>query len=149
MAIVMGDVKTEPDRVTGPGVIDNGETSGRLTRTIDSAGVAFGKALFVAPIPKTVTATPNDNFIGISIADKGVVTLNWHPAADAYEALSSVGILSHGLIWVLAGSNTTALAPVFITPGGAFTASSSGNRALPAVFRDVVNAGAFVRIRVK
>ena len=49
---------------------------------------------------------------------------------------------------VAAGSNTTKDAPVFVTAGGVFTATGTGNTAIPATFMDAVTSGAPVRIRV-
>lgn len=136
-----------------PGQVANGETSNRLSRTVeDAAGIAFGKAAFRGTGDHGVTATPSATagaFMGITIADHGIMPLPGGAAADIYPQYSTAGLLESGVIWVLAGSNTTDGAIVYVTSGGAFTATSSGNTAIPAVFDDTVSSGAVVRLRVR
>lgn len=132
-----------------PGMVANGETSNRLSRTIeDSAGIAFGKAAFRGSGDHGITATPAaGTFMGITIADHGVVLLVGG-TADTFAQYANVPLLDRGEIWVTAGSNTTDGAQVYVTAGGAFTATSSSNTAIPAVFDDTVSSGALVRLRV-
>lgn len=133
-----------------PGQVANGETSNRKSRTVeDSAGIGFGLATFRGAGDHGVTATPAANaFQGITIANHGVQPLPGGVAADIYPQYSTAALLDEGVIWVTAGSNTTDGAAVYVTAGGAFTATSSGNTAIPAIFEDTVSSGAPVRIRV-
>lgn len=138
------------DYVPGfPGMLANGETQNRISRTIeDAAGVAFGRAVFSGVGDHGATATPAASaFLGITIADVGIV-----PAiggtADVYPQYSSASLLDMGTIWVTAGSATTDKAAVYVTSAGAFTTTSAGNTAIPATFVDTVASGAPVRIRV-
>ncbi len=133
-----------------PGMVANGEASNRLSRTVeDAAGIAFGKAAFRGSGDNGVTATPGaGTFMGITIADHGIQPVPGTVAADIYPQYASAGLLNEGEIWVTAGSNTTDGAAVYVTSGGVFTATSSGNTAIPAVFDDTVSSGSLVRLRV-
>ncbi len=134
-----------------PGMVANGEKSNRISRTVeDVAGIAFGKAAFRGVGDDGVTATPGaGTFMGITIAHHGVQPLPGGVAADVYPQYSSAGLLNEGEIWVTAGSNTTDGAAVYVTSGGVFTATSSSNTLIPAVFDDTVSSGALVRLRVR
>lgn len=136
-----------------PGQVANGETSNRLSRTVeDAAGIAFGKAAFRGTGDHGVTATPSATagaFMGITIADHGIMPLPGGAAADIYPQYSTAGLLDLGNVCVIAGSNTTDGAPVYVTPGFAFTATAGGNTAIPAVFDQTVSSGAPVWLRVR
>jgi len=137
--------------VAFPGMVANGETSNRISRTVeDAAGIPFGRAAFRGVGDHGCTATPAAGaFLGITIADVGVPVLPGGPSnPDSYPQYQSAGLLSRGEIWVTAGANTTDGAPVYVTPAGAFTPTSSGNTAIPAEFDDTVLSGAMVRLRV-
>lgn len=148
MAIMVQDTYLTDYVVGFPGMLADGNTQSRVTGIVqDSAGIAFGKAAFGGTAGKQVTATPGTKFKGITIADIGVVPgLTGTP--DLYPQYGSASLLDMGVIWVTAGSTTTKDAAVYVTSAGAFTATSSGNTAIPATFVDTVASGAPVRIRV-
>lgn len=148
MAIVQ-DTYNDTIAVGFPGMVANGETSNRLSRTIeDAGGIAFGKAAFRGTGDHGITATPAaGTFMGITIADHGRA-LPPGATADTFSQYSSVGLLNEGEIFVTAGSNTTDGAAVYVTSGGAFTTTSGGNTAIPVTFDDTVSSGALVRLRV-
>lgn len=148
MAIVQDTYLATP-AVGYPGMVANGETSNRLSRNVeDASGIGFGKATFRGSDDAGVTATPAaGTFMGITIADHGL-SLVPGGTADVTPQGRTVGLLNEGEIWVLAGSNTTDGAAVYVTSAGAFTATSSGNTAIPATFDDTVSSGAPVRLRV-
>jgi hypothetical protein len=135
------------------GMVANGETSNRISRTVeDAAGIAFGKAAFRGSGDHGVTATPSANLMGIVIADHGIQPLPGGVAADIYPQYSTAALLTQGVIWVVAGSDTTDGAAVYVGDGdpdtaGIFTTSSTGNVALTGwTFQDTVSSGALVRI---
>jgi hypothetical protein len=132
-----------------PGMLADGNLTNRPTGLVqDAAGIAFGLATFAhATIDKGVTATPGTKFRGVTIANAGVVA-GIGAAADTYPQYASASLLDMGDIWVTAGSNTTPSAAVYVTAGGVFTATSTGNTAIPATFIDTAASGAPVRIRV-
>jgi hypothetical protein len=131
-----------------PGMLADGNTTARPTGTIeDSAGVAFGKAVFQGTNDRGLTATPGTKFKGITIADAGVVP-PIGGTADIYPQYASASLCDMGDIFVLAGSNTTPGAAAYVTSGGVFTATSSGNTAIPATFMETVVSGQPVKLRV-
>lgn len=152
MAVVQSTYATSIP-VGYPGMIANGETSNRISRTVeDAAGIAFGRAAFRGSGDHGVTATPSADLMGIVIADPGIQPLPGGVAADIVPQYGSAAILTQGVIWVVAGSNTTDGAAVYVGDGdpdtaGIFTTSSTGNVALTGwTFQDTVSEGALVRI---
>lgn len=131
-----------------PGMLADGATQNRISRTIeDAAGIAFGKAAFQGSGDHGITSTPGTKFMGIVIADVGLI-LGVGGTADVFPQGSTPSLLDQGNIGVLASTATTVEAPVYVTPAGAFTTVATGNTAIPAVFRETVASGAPVRIRV-
>jgi hypothetical protein len=136
------------------GMVANGETSNRISRTVeDAAGIAFGKAAFRGAGDHGVTGTPAAGaFMGITIADPSVQPLQGvvvgGVAADIYPRYASAGLMNEGMIWVVAGGATTDGAPVYVAADGTFSTTNTGT-AIPAVFDDTVASGALVRLRVR
>lgn len=137
------------DYATGfPGMLADGEVTNRTTGEIeDAAGVAFGKAVFKGAARKGVVAATGTKFKGVTIADVGIIN-PIGSIVDGYRQGASASLIDEGNIWVTAGSATTVDAPVFVTAAGAFTATATGNTAIPATFLDAVASGANARIRI-
>lgn len=132
-----------------PGMIVNGEDSNRISRTVeDAAGIAFGMAVFQGATDHGVTATPSANFMGVTIADAGLVPL-LVSAVDTYQQYSTAGILNEGPIYVTTSVAVTPRQPVYVTPAGVFTNVSTSNTLLPATFDETAAIGAPVRIRMR
>lgn len=107
-----------------PGMVANGETSNRLTRTIeDAGGIAFGRAAFRGAADHGCTATPAaGTFLGIAIADKGVPMFEAGQAADTFPQYHNVPLFQRGTIWVTNGPDAVADGdPVYVTPAGVYT----------------------------
>lgn len=86
-----------------PGMIANGETSNRISRTVESAaGVAFGAPLYrgTGDHGCTVTVGTLATFYGWAIADVGIVPVTVSGAVDTYPQYSTAGILTSGAIYV-------------------------------------------------
>lgn len=134
-----------------PGMVANGETSNRPSRTVeDAAGIAFGKAAFRGAGDHGITGTPAaGKFMGIVIADLGQQPVPGGVAADIMPQYSSAALLRFGEIWVTAGAAVADGDQVYVTPGGAFTNVPTSNIAIPAEFDDTVASGAMVRLRVR
>ena len=134
-----------------PGLVANGETSNRISRTVeDAAGIAFGKAVFRGAGDHGVTGTPAAGaFMGITIADVGVVPTTVSGAVDTYPQYATAGLLNEGCIYVVAGEDVTDGAAAYVTAGGAFVDTSTSNTAIPAVFDETVASGGIVRLRVR
>lgn len=133
-----------------PGMVANGETSNRISRTCeDAAGIAFGAAVFRgAGDHGCTTTTPTaPEFLGFAIADHGIQPLPGGVAADIYPQYSSVGIMTGGAIYVTAGEAVTDGAPVYIDPDdGKIVDTATDNLATGWVFEETVANAAIVRI---
>lgn len=131
-----------------PGMIVNGEDSNRISRTVeDAAGIAFGMAVFQGATDHGVTATTSANFMGIAIADAGVIALPGG-AVDTYVQYQTAGILNEGPIYVTTSVSVTPRQPVYVTPAGLFTNVVGSNQLIPATFDETAVAGP-VRIRIR
>lgn len=135
-----------------PGMVANGETSNRISRTVeDAAGIAFGKACFRGAGDHGVTATPaTGTFMGIAIADHGIQALPGGVAADIYPQYETAGLLYEGVIWVVASVAVADGDPIYVTPAGLFTnvSNSSANFLLPGMYDDTVGIGVLTRARI-
>ena len=86
-----------------PGLVANGETSNRISRTVESAaGAAFGAPLYRGSNDHgcTVTVGTLASFYGWAIADRGIVPTTVSGAVDTYPQYSTAGILTLGAIYV-------------------------------------------------
>lgn len=130
-----------------PGMVANGETSNRISRTCeDSAGIAFGKAVFRGSGDHGVTATAGGQFLGITIAHEALGLITGQ-TADQYQQYDNVAILTQGVIFVTAGEDVTDGAQAYVTSGGAIVDSSSGNTILTGWFFDqTVASGGIVKL---
>ena len=133
-----------------PGMVANGETSNRPSRTIeDAAGIAFGKAAFRGVGDHGITATPAagvGNFMGIAIAHEALGLLPGG-TPDVYPQYASVPLMVQGVIWITAGANVVDGDQVYVTSAGAFTNVSTSNTILTGwFFDDTVSSGSLARI---
>lgn len=132
-----------------PGMVANGETSNRISRTCeDAAGIAFGKAVFRGTGDQGCTGTPAaGGLLGFAIADHGVQPLPGGVAADIYPRYSSVGIMNLGAIYVQVGEDVTDGAAVYVTGAGAIVDTVGANIPAPGwVFDETVTNGGICRI---
>lgn len=133
------------------GQVANGETSNRISRTIEgAAGVGFGKAVFRGAGDHGVVVTPAANaFMGWTIADHGLAILPGG-TADTYPQYANVPLLQRGSIWVVAGENLADGAAIGVTSAGAVVAVANvgaGGFALTGWVADMtVTSGALVRV---
>lgn len=155
MAIVQDTYATSIP-VGYPGMVANGETSNRISRTCESAaGIPFGAPVYrgAGDHGCTVTVGTAATFLGWAIADHGVQPLPGGVAADIYPQYSSVAILTSGVIWVTAtGANVDGAAVTVGTGAGA--ADAIGDTAADAthiatngwVFDDTTTVTGLARI---
>jgi len=131
------------------GMVANGETSNRISRTIeDAAGIAFGKAAFRGAGDHGVTGTPGAGFLGIVIADHGLPLLPGG-TADTFPQYASVPLITEGVVMVSASLAVADGDPVYVTPGKAFTnvSNSGANTALTGwVYDGTLGAAGLVNI---
>jgi hypothetical protein len=133
-----------------PGMVANGEVSNRISRTVeDAAGIGFGKAAFRGSGDHGVTGTPAaSSFMGITIADAGVVPATIGGDVDEYSQYATAALLNEGVIYVTVGEDVTDGAQAYVTAGGAFVDTSTSNTAIPARFDETVASGGICRLRV-
>lgn len=105
-----------------PGMVANGETSNRISRTCETAaGIAFGQPAYRGTGDHGCTATVGTlaSFYGWTIAQHGQALLAGQDA-DEYQQYDNVGILTLGAIYVnVKGAVTDGLAITVGTGGGA------------------------------
>ncbi|GLI99136.1 hypothetical protein [Sphingobium sp. BS19] len=131
-----------------PGMVANGETSNRITRTIeDAGGIGFGKAAFRGTGDHGVTATPTaGGLVGITIAHEALGIIAGQ-TADIYAQRQNVPIMTQGVIWVTAGEDVTDGVQAYVTSGGAFVDTASSNVILPGWFFDTTAlSGSLVKL---
>lgn len=137
------------------GMVANGETSNRITRTCeDSAGIPFGAPVYRGSGDHGCTATVGTagTFLGFAIAHEALGLLSGQ-TADRYQQYDNVAILTQGVMWVTAtGANVDGAAVTIGTGGGA--ADAIGDTAADAthiatggwVFDDTTSATGLARI---
>ncbi|WP_320196230.1 structural cement protein Gp24 [Agrobacterium rosae] len=133
------------------GMIANGETGNRISRTIeDAAGIAFGKPAFRGAGDHGVTATPNAaTLMGITIANYAAPPIAATGVqADIYPQYSTAGILTGGTpIWVQSSVAVADGDQAYITAGGAYTNVSTSNTILNGwFFQDTLSAAGLTRL---
>lgn len=138
-----------------PGMVANGETSNRVSRTVeDAAGIGFGKAVFrgsgVHGITATVSATATD-FVGFTISDVSQ-SAGLAGDVDEYPQYATAAVITMGVVWVTAGATVVAGGQVYVGDGDPLTAgdfddSATGNVILTGwFFMDGGADGDLVRI---
>lgn len=130
-----------------PGMVANGETSNRISRTVeDAGGIGFGKAVFRGTGDHGITATAGGQFLGITIAHEALGLIAGD-TADVYKQYATAPILTQGAIFVTAGEDVTDGAQAYVTSGGAIVDTSSGNTILTGWFFDqTVASGGIVKL---
>lgn len=105
-----------------PGMVANGETSNRITRTCETAaGIAFGQPVYRGTGDHGCTATVGTlaTFLGWTIASAGQALIAGQDA-DEYQQYDNVPIMTLGAIYVnVKGAVTDGAAITVGTGGGA------------------------------
>lgn len=130
-----------------PGMEADGELSNIITRTLESASCAFGKAVYRGTNDRGAVTTPAaGTLLGFTIANKGLPVTS-DRAADTFIAKDNLRIKNRGKIWVLPSVNVVDGEQVYITPAGLITNVSSSNViATGWEFDDTALSGSPVRI---
>ncbi|WP_016734115.1 structural cement protein Gp24 [Rhizobium phaseoli] len=127
------------------GMIANGETSNRISRTVeDATAIGFGVPVWRGAGDHGVTITPAaGKLMGITIANYAAPPVQATGVqADSYPQYSTAGILTRGVIWVNAAVAVADGDQAYATAAGAITNVSSGNTILPGWFFDDTSSGA-------
>jgi hypothetical protein len=133
-----------------PGMVANGETSNRITRTIEHAsGVAFGKPVWRGSGDHgcTITVGTAAAFLGFTIATDALALVAG-ATADTYPQYDNVPIMTLGAMWVTAGEAVTDGAQVYLdATTAAIVDTSTSNIIATGWFFDTTGANAdLVRI---
>lgn len=103
-----------------PGMVANGETSNRITRTCETAtGIAFGQPAYRGTGDHGCTATVGTlaTFLGWTIATSAL-GLVAGADADEYQQYDNVAIMTLGAIWVSVKGAVTDGAAITVGTGG-------------------------------
>ncbi|MEH3144429.1 MAG: hypothetical protein PGN34_03565 [Methylobacterium frigidaeris] len=128
------------------GMIASAELATAISRNAeDAGGIGFGKAAFQGTAEAGIRAA-GSVFRGVTLVDHNARPAN----GDAYARGDSVPMLIRGVVWVVAAAAVQAGAPAYVTAAGGFTASASGNSAIPnASFDSPAAAGGLAKLRLK
>ena len=105
-----------------PGQVANGETSNRISRTVeDAAGIGFGVPVYRGSGDHGVTATVGTaaTFLGFTIADHSIQILPGG-TADVVAQYDTISVCTQGVMWVEAtGANADGAAVTIGKDAGA------------------------------
>lgn len=125
-----------------PGMVANGETSNRISRTCeDAGGIPFGVPVYRGTGDHGCTRTPAAGaFLGIAIAHEALGLIAGQ-TVDRYPQYENVAIMTQGVIWATAGEAVTDGAPAYDT-GTAIVDTVGSNTALTGWQFDTTGANA-------
>ncbi|MBH1591960.1 DUF2190 family protein [Stenotrophomonas maltophilia] len=107
-----------------------------ISRTVEGAAIAFGKAVEQGATDKSVKAFAGGKYVGIAMLDRsasgrtvtaGQVTGR---ATDAFGVGESARVRTKGDLWVTAAVAVAAGDDVYLTDAGAFTNVATDNTAI-------------------
>lgn len=119
-----------------------------ISRTVEGAAVAFGKAVEQGAIDKSVKAFAGGKYVGIALLDRSASGLTVTAgqvtgrATDAFGVGESARIRTKGDLWVVAAVQVAAGDAVLLTAAGAFTNVEAGNTAIPGARWDTSTTAA-------
>lgn len=148
---VLQNAYTENLAAGYPGMIANGETSNRITRTVESsAGVGFGRAVYRGTSDDGCTATVGTlaTFLGFTVATSAVAPVAGQDA-DEYQQFDNATILTSGAIYVTVTGNVADGAAITVaTANGALssTAADASNIATGWIADQTITGGGLIRI---
>lgn len=148
---VLQNTYSEAPAIAYAGMIANGETSNRITRTVESSGgVGFGKPVYRGSGDQGCTSTVGTlaTFLGFTIATtaQGLVA---GQDADEYQQYDNAAILTGGAMFVTVTGNVADGAAITVnTSTGALstTAADASNIATGWVADQTVTGGGLCRI---
>lgn len=125
------------------GMVANGETSNRISRTCEDAdGIPFGVPVYRGVGDHGCTLTPAAGaFLGISIAHSAL-GFTAGQTVDEYAQYETVAIMTQGVIWVAAGEAVTDGAQAYGTAAGAIVDTVGTNTILTGWFFDTTGGNA-------
>lgn len=134
-----------------PGMVASGETSNRITRTVETAGgIAFGRAVYRGSGDHGCTSTVGTlaTFLGFTVATSAQQPVAGQDA-DEYQQFDNATILTSGAIFVTVTGNVADGAAITVaTANGALssTAADASNIATGWVADQTITGGGLIRI---
>lgn len=131
------------------GMIANGETGNRISRTVeDAAGIGFGKPVFRGSGDHGVTATPSTALMGFTLANAAVPPAQSSGIqADLYPQYGTAAILTSGVLWVATAVAVADGDQAYVTSAGALTNVATSNTLLSGwIFQDTLSAAGLSRL---
>ncbi len=119
-----------------------------ISRTVEGAAIAFGKAVEQGATDKSVKAFAGGAYVGLAMLDRAASGLSvtggqvTGRATDAFGVGESARIRTKGDLWVVAAVAVDAGDGVFLTAAGAFTNVEAGNTAIPGARWDTSTTAA-------
>lgn len=137
-----------------PGMVANGETSNRISRTVEtSGGIGFGRPVYRGSGDHGCTSTVGTlaTFLGWTIATTAQAPIAGQDA-DEYQQYDTAAIMTSGAIYVTVTGNVTDGAAVTVGTGGGAadgigaTAADATHIATGWIFDETVTGGGLCRI---
>lgn len=128
-----------------PGQVFNGETSNRVSRTVeDATAIPFGKFVFNGVNDNGCTLTPTaGKLIGVTIENKASVNTSLAGNSDAgYPQYATAPIMTLGVIAVAASVAVNKSDQVYVTSAGLITNVSTSNTICPGWLFDATISAA-------
>lgn len=125
------------------GQIANTELYNVISRTIESANVGFGIAM-VQGAQDLGVKTGSGTFIGVTVRDRSVEAE--HP--DTFVIGSTAGLITKGVIWVVAGETVVAGGTAGFNATGKIVKAASGTAIPNARFDTGGASGELVKLRL-
>jgi len=127
-----------------------------ISRTIEGAAVAFGKAVEQGAADKGVKPFAGGSFVGIALLDRSASGLSVTEgqvtgrAIDSFGVGESARIRTKGDVWIVAAVAVDAGDGVYLTDAGAFTNAEADNTAIPGARWDTstTTAGQLAVVRL-
>lgn len=121
-----------------------------ISRTVQTAVLPFGAVATQGTTDTTVrpAAAGRTIFRGIAVRDRAAPI---GAAANQYAVGDTAGVITEGVVWVVAGEDVTAGSAAFwVEATGDIVDTSSGNLAIPnAIFDSSAANGALVKLRLR
>lgn len=117
-----------------PGQVLNGETSNRLSRTVeDATPIPFGKFVWDGAQDHGCTLTPAaGKCLGVTIENHAAVSTTLGSSADTgYSQYATAGIMPLGVMAVAASVAVAKRDQVYVTPAGLITNVATNNVIAP------------------
>lgn len=146
MALQINYPDTQPAAIAGAPATMLPATE--VSRTVESAAIAFGKAVEQGATDKSVKAFVGGKYVGIAMLDRSASGLTVTAgqvtgrATDAFGVGESARVRTKGDLWVTAAVAVAAADAVYLTAAGAFTNVATDNTAIPGARWDTSTTAA-------